>query len=81
MLRKHGMPLESAVPLLVDLLAVPLGPRYSVVEGTPERRKQKTIEAIVELMLAASESQPLLDHHRRSPLDRSHDLGIFDRID
>ena len=51
---------EPVIPLFVDLVSIPLGPRYAVFEGTPERRKQKTIEALVELMLAASESQPLL---------------------
>ncbi len=60
MLNHYGIPLQPVVPLFVDLLSIPLGPRYSVVEGTPERRKQKTIEALVELMFAASESQPLL---------------------
>ncbi len=60
LLERYGMPLEPVVPLFVDLLSIPLGPRYAVSEGTPERRKQKTIEALVELMLAASESQPLL---------------------
>ncbi len=59
-LEEYRLPLDSVVPLFVDLLSIPLGPRYAAVEGTPERRKQKTIEALVELMLAASESGPLL---------------------
>jgi len=54
------LPLEQLIPLFVDLVAIPLGPRYPVFDGTPERRKQKTIEASVELVLAASESKPLL---------------------
>jgi TOMM system kinase/cyclase fusion protein len=60
LLRNLDMPLEPVIPLLVDLAAVPLGPRYAVFDGTPERRKQKTIEALVELMLLASDSRPLL---------------------
>ncbi len=60
LLQRHGIPLQGVIPLLVDLVSIPLGPRYAVVEGTPERRKQKTIEALVELLLTVSESQPLL---------------------
>jgi class 3 adenylate cyclase/predicted ATPase len=60
LLQLHNLPLEPVIPLFVDLVSIPLGPRYAVFEGTPERRKQKTIEAIVEFMLAASETLPLL---------------------
>ena len=60
LLKSFDTPLEPVIPLLVDLVSIPLGPRYPVFEGTPERRKQKTIEALVELLLAASESRPLL---------------------
>lgn len=60
LLQRHQSPLEPAIPLLVDLISIPLGPNYPAFEGTPERRKQKTIEALVELLLAASESHPLL---------------------
>lgn len=54
------LPPELVVPLLADLLGIPLGPRYPVIEGTPERRRQKTIEALVELMFSVAEGQPLL---------------------
>jgi serine/threonine protein kinase/tetratricopeptide (TPR) repeat protein len=60
LLQRYEIPLEPVIPLFVDLVSIPLGPKYPVFEGTPERRKQKTIEALVELMFAASESQPLL---------------------
>ena len=60
LLQRYDFPLDSVIPLFVDLVSIPLGPRYPVYEGTPERRKQKTIEALVELLLAAAESQPLL---------------------
>lgn len=60
LLWRYGLPLEPVIPLFVDLLSIPLGPRYAVFEGTPERRKQKTIEALVELLFAASEAQPVL---------------------
>lgn len=60
LLKRFDLPLEAVIPLFADLVSIPLGPRYSVFEGTPERRKQKSIEAFVELVLAASESKPLL---------------------
>lgn len=60
LLKQWNLPLDQVVPLLVDLVGIPLGPRYAALDGTPERRKQKTIEALVELMLVASESRPLL---------------------
>ncbi len=60
LLDRYSLPLEQLIPLFVDLVSIPLGPRYPVFDGTPERRKQKTIEGIVELVLAASESKPLL---------------------
>ena len=45
LLQRYEIPLQPVIPLFVDLVSIPLGPRYAVVEGTPERRKQKTIEA------------------------------------
>ena len=60
LLKSWSMPPEPVVPLLVDLVGIPLGPHYAALEGTPERRKQKTIEALIELMLFASELRPLL---------------------
>ncbi len=60
LLKNWQIPLEPVVPLLVDLVGIPLGPHYAALEGTPERRKQKTIEALIEMLLMASETQPLL---------------------
>lgn len=60
LLKRWSLPLDEIVPLLAGVVGVPLGPMYAVVEGTPERRKQKTLEALVEILIAASESQPIL---------------------
>ena len=60
LLSRYEIPLGEAVPLLADLMAIAAGPGYAVPQATPERRKQKTIETLVELTLLASESQPLL---------------------
>ena len=58
--KRWDIPLEPVIPLLVDLVGIPLGPLYAALEGTPERRKQKTIEALIELLLVVSETQPVL---------------------
>ncbi len=60
LLKNWGIPLEPVVPLLVDLVGIPLGPHYAALEGTPERRKQKTIEVLIEMLIVASETHPLL---------------------
>lgn len=60
LLRRFALPLDSAVPLLAELLSIPPGSSYAVFDGTPERRKQRTVETLVELALMASEEQPLL---------------------
>ncbi len=60
LLRRCDIPMETAVPLLADLLSIPPGSGYSVFDGTPDRRKQMTIETLVELVLVVSEQQPLL---------------------
>jgi tetratricopeptide (TPR) repeat protein len=59
-MRKFDLPLDATISLLADLLSLPPGSQYPVAEGTPERRKQKAIETLVELVLISSERQPLV---------------------
>jgi tetratricopeptide (TPR) repeat protein len=55
MLEAYGFSLEEAMPLFAPLLALPLPDRYSPLAGTPERRKQKTLEALLAWLLKEAE--------------------------
>ena len=50
----------EVVPLLASLLSLPLSERYAPLQLTPQRQKQKTLDAILTLMLAHAEQQPVL---------------------
>lgn len=51
---------DEFVPVLADLLSVTTGGRYRAVEGTPDRKKQRTIETLVEFFLTLSDEKPIL---------------------
>lgn len=51
---------EEFVPVLADLLSLSIGGRYHALEGTPDRKKQRTIESLVELFLSLSDEKPTL---------------------
>jgi predicted ATPase len=48
------------VPLFASLLSLPLGDRYAPLTLTPERQKQKTLEAVLALLLALAAQRPVL---------------------
>src|SRR5919109_1742709 len=48
------------VPLFASLLSLPLGDRYPPLNLTPERQKQKTLEAVLALLLALAAQRPVL---------------------
>jgi class 3 adenylate cyclase/DNA-binding winged helix-turn-helix (wHTH) protein/tetratricopeptide (TPR) repeat protein len=50
----------EVVPLLASLLSLPLSERYAPLQLTPQRQKQKTLDAIMTLLLAHAERQPVL---------------------
>jgi predicted ATPase/class 3 adenylate cyclase len=52
--------LSEAVPLLADLLSVPTGDRYPVPDLTPQKRREKTLRALVEQVEGLAARQPLL---------------------
>jgi class 3 adenylate cyclase/predicted ATPase len=58
-LEPHGFVLAEVVPLFAALLSVPLAGRYAPLLLTPQRHKQKTLEAIVTWLLKEAERQPL----------------------
>ncbi len=51
---------SDTVPLLASLLSVPLPPRYPSLDLTPQRQKQKTLEALVEILAGMAARQPVL---------------------
>jgi predicted ATPase len=49
----------EAIPLFASLLSLPLPERYSPLNLTPQRQKQKTLEALLTWLLAEAERQPV----------------------
>jgi predicted ATPase len=53
-------PLQTdTIPLLAHLLSIPLPERYPPLNLTPQRQKQKTLEAVLTWLLAEAEQQPV----------------------
>jgi len=60
-LRPYPLPLAEVVSLLATLLSLPLPEdRYPPLTLTPQRQKQKTLEALLSWLLALTEQQPPL---------------------
>jgi class 3 adenylate cyclase len=58
--RPYPLPLAEVVPLFAALLAVPLPASYPPLTLTPQRQKQKTLEALLTWLLVLTEQQPVL---------------------
>ena len=59
-IRPYPLPLAEVVPLFAALLALPLPASYPPLTLTPQRQKQKTLEALLTWLLVLTEQQPLL---------------------
>jgi predicted ATPase len=59
-LAPHVASLPDVVPLFVSLLSIPLSDRYAPLHLSPEPQKQKTLEALLALLLALAAQQPVL---------------------
>jgi len=60
-LNQYQLPLEESVPLFAALLSLPVPEdRYPPLNLTPQRQRQKTLEAILAITLELSEQQPVL---------------------
>jgi class 3 adenylate cyclase/predicted ATPase len=59
-LRHYGFADTEALSLWASLLSVPLPEDHPPLNLTPQRRKQKTLEAILKLLLAMATREPLL---------------------
>jgi class 3 adenylate cyclase len=60
LLVQHGLPLAEAVPLLAALLSLPLAADYAPLTLSPEQQKQKTLQALLTILLRIAAQQPVL---------------------
>ena len=65
---------SEAVPLIADLLSFPTGDRYPALDLTPQKRKEKTLAALVAQLERLAREQPILvvleDAHWLDPTSR-----------
>jgi class 3 adenylate cyclase/predicted ATPase len=59
-LASSDLPLPDTVPLFAALLSLPLPDRYAPPTLTPQRLRQRTLEAVVAWLLGAAARQPVL---------------------
>jgi class 3 adenylate cyclase/predicted ATPase len=57
---QYGLPLAEAVPLFAALLSLPLDAAYAPLTLSPEQQKQKTLHALLTMMLRIAAQQPVL---------------------
>ena len=57
---QYGLPLAEAVPLFAALLSLPLTADYAPLTVSPEQQKQKTLHALLTIMLRIAAQQPVL---------------------
>jgi predicted ATPase len=57
---QYGLPLAEAMPLLANLLSLPLGSGYAPLNVFPEQQKQQTLHIILTIMLRIAAQQPTL---------------------
>jgi TOMM system kinase/cyclase fusion protein len=58
-LRQYGFVLPEVVPLFAPLLSLPLPEHYPPLSLSPQRQKQRTLEALVNWILKEAERQPV----------------------
>jgi TOMM system kinase/cyclase fusion protein len=57
---QYGLPLAEAVPLFAAILSLPLGAAYAPLALSPEHQKQKTLHALLTILLRIAAQQPVL---------------------
>jgi class 3 adenylate cyclase len=76
--------LSEAAPLIADLLSIPTGERYPAHNLTPQKRKEKTLEALVTQVAGLALRQPVLvvfeDVHWSDPTTRESLDLLIDRV-
>jgi class 3 adenylate cyclase/predicted ATPase len=80
LVRRQTEQVSSIVPLLAVLLSIPTKDRYAPPELTPEQLKSRTFSALLALLQASTEQQPVIlvfeDVHWADPTS----LELLDRI-
>ncbi|HLE26417.1 MAG TPA: BREX system ATP-binding domain-containing protein, partial [Thermodesulfobacteriota bacterium] len=59
-LERYGFSLQEMVPLFASLLSLPIPESYPSLTLTPQRQKQKTLEALLTWLLKEAEKHPVL---------------------
>jgi class 3 adenylate cyclase/tetratricopeptide (TPR) repeat protein len=76
--------LPDAVPLLADLLSIPIGDRYPPLNLAPQKRKEKTLHAQLTQVEGLAARQPVLmvfeDIHWSDPTTRESLDLLIDRV-
>ena len=76
--------LREAVPLLADLLSIPTGDRYPPLNLTPQKRKEKTLHALLAQLEGLAARQPVLvvweDVHWSDPTTREALDLLIERV-
>ena len=76
--------ISEIAPLLADLLSIPTGDRYPVLNFTPQKRKEKTLAALVAQVEGLSAREPVLmvfeDVHWSDPTTRESLDLLIDRV-
>jgi predicted ATPase len=57
---QYGLPLAEAMPLFASLLSLPLPDTYAPLTMSPEQQKQKTLQALLTILLRIATQQPVL---------------------
>jgi predicted ATPase len=57
---QYGLPLAEAMPLFAALLSLPLPADYAPLTLSPEQQKQRTLQALLTILLRIAAQQPLL---------------------
>src|SRR6266540_1202147 len=57
---QYGLSLAEAVPLFASLLSIPLGADYAPLTVSPEQQKQKTLHALLTILVRIAAQQPVL---------------------
>jgi class 3 adenylate cyclase/predicted ATPase len=57
---QYGLPLPEVVPLFATLLSLPLPAEYTPLLLSPEQQKQRTLQALLTILLRIAAQQPVL---------------------